>query len=515
MKGANLRIAIRADASARIGSGHVMRCLALAEALRRRGCSVHFVAANIIPGLAERCVAEGHAFVAIAPPELNAQGTDWDQTIWPANRQRQDADRTATAVGTVDWLILDHYQLDRHWTERARGFAARILVIDDLANRTHDCDQLVDQTLGRDAADYRPLTSPGCRILAGPLYALLRPEFAEARTRALARRAKEHAARLLISLGSTDVGGVTGPVARAAARHGWERIDVILGSDDAPSLPELNALAAVDPRVAVHLAPANLVALLIGADVAIGAGGTSAWERSCLALPAITLILASNQQLVATSLEEVGAAIGAFTADQASDAANALRAAPIARQRMIAAAAALVDGLGAERVAGAMFAGAVPSAAIYVRPATARDAEHLWLWRNDPVTRAMSKNHEPIRWQDHLAWLSPRLTRDSGLLLIGELGRKPAGTVRFDPGAQDGFWVSINIAPDHRGRSLGAALLAAACDTFYREHGPQPLHAEIRPDNVASERIFTTLGFVRTDVMHENYACWSKAPPAL
>lgn len=354
-----MRISFRVDGSERIGGGHVMRCLALADALAGRGAACTFLSSEMPAALAARIRAGGHRLVEIEPQTEAAQGTDWELEGLPSEAQAADASRTVAAFGggQAEWLVLDHYRLGAAWQREVRRHCDRILVVDDLANRAHDCDLLLDQTFGRAAADYVPLVPPGCRILTGPRYAPLRPEFAAARGAALERRRPGPAGRLLITLGSTDVGGITGRVLEQALTAGVRLpIDVVLGAS-APSLAAVEALARDNPQVRVHVEAGEMARLMAAADLAIGAAGTTSWERCCLGLPAIVLVLAANQRYIAEQLD----AAGAHRLVE-SESGEALRSALLAlledgegRAAMAERAARVTDGRGAERLCDAML----------------------------------------------------------------------------------------------------------------------------------------------------------------
>ena len=338
-----------------------MRCLTLADALRARGGEAHFVCAEIPDGLADRVRGQGHRLSHIGPIAGQAPAGDaWDTMVHEQGAQRADAARTSQAIGEAgtNWIVVDHYQLDRIWEEAARPAAGAIMVIDDLANRPHACDLLLDQTLGRRPADYAALVPDRCRILAGAMYAPLRPEFAAMRSAALTRRAEpKPVERLLITLGGTDVGGVTERVLCDVLATGLGcDIDVVLGTA-APSLPSVQALTVSHTNIRLHVDHRDMAALMLEADLAIGAAGTTSWERCCLGLPALTLVLATNQRFIAEQLEAAGAHRVSPTLGGESfrAALSAIVRDDNARTQMSERAAAVTDGRGAERVCEAML----------------------------------------------------------------------------------------------------------------------------------------------------------------
>lgn len=309
-----MRIAFRTDASLQIGTGHIMRCLTLADALFERGAQSTFICRPHAGHLIDMIRQLGHAAIALAPADdpftapADPSHAKWLGTDWSS-----DAEQTRQAIGNqvVDLLVVDHYALDSRWEKILRPKAKRILAIDDLADRPHDCDVLLDQNLGRQAEDYFGLISHKSKTLIGPEYALLRPEFAQRREHSLQRRSNPQLKNLLITMGGVDKTNATCQVLDALSRCELPddlRITVVMGPS-APWLPQVQALAETMPRPTQVLACVNNMAHLMSeSDLCIGAAGVSAWERCTLGLPAIILILAANQLSGAMALQTQGAA---------------------------------------------------------------------------------------------------------------------------------------------------------------------------------------------------------------
>lgn len=328
----------RCDASRQIGAGHVSRSMALAEALELAGWRIGFAVATdtleIVPALDQRGWRVEGGFDN-AHDEARLLSARWPQG--------------------VQLLVVDHYERSEPHTRALRPWAERIVVIDDLANRRHDCDLLIDQTHGRSERDYAALLPAGAVVLTGARFALLRPEFARQRPASLARRASQGAPRrLLVALGATDPGGLTLRAVQAVRRlPQLSRIDAVVGTG-ASSLAGLRRLAEDHPGLEVHVDTPHMCQLMHEADLAIGAAGTSAWERCCLGLPTALVVLADNQQLVARSLSEAGAAmVTALDAEPARhlrETVSQLCEDAALRSSMTHNAAQLVDGVGSTRV---------------------------------------------------------------------------------------------------------------------------------------------------------------------
>ena len=369
-----MRVAFRVDSSLEIGAGHVMRCLTLAEALRDERARCQFLSRGLPGHLIETIRGRGFSVEvlsdltaaqdATSPVELRPAHAAWLGTDWASDARQS---RAVLADSAVDWLIVDHYALDARWERRLRGCCRRLMVIDDLADREHDCDLLLDQNLGRAAADYAGLAPEACEILAGPRYALLRPQFAALRPYSLARRAAVSRAKsILVSMGGVDRSNATGRVLGALEKCDLPQdivIHVVMGPT-APWLDEVRELAARSRRAThVHVDVRNMAQLMADADLAIGAAGTTSWERCCLGLPTIVLTLAENQKPIARAIAARGAAIFIGDTDDGPEAAADLTAQlcrdPAHLSALGRTAAECVLGDGAARVAGVLMGEAI------------------------------------------------------------------------------------------------------------------------------------------------------------
>lgn len=377
-----LRIAFRTDASLQMGSGHVMRCLTLADALRAKGARCHFICRAHPGNLMEVIRQRGYMVNSLVAPMQQAQAAikngsttvrDWQpnqqhepaHAVWLGNTWQTDAQETTVVLASVqpDWLVVDHYALDQRWEEALVAHYRQLLVIDDLADRLHRCNLLLDQNLGRQMQDYAGLVTTHCQLLTGPHYALLRPEFAALRPRSLQRRQAQPALRqLLISMGGVDQPNATGQVLQALKTCALPqacRITVVMGLT-APWLRNVQELAAQmswPTEVVVNVS--DMAQRMADSDLAIGTAGSTSWERCCLGLPTLIVVLAANQQLGAQAMAAAHAArmIGAV-----SDIATQL---PLAvaelleserLSRMSLAASTVTDGWGIEKVLSAMGA---------------------------------------------------------------------------------------------------------------------------------------------------------------
>lgn len=352
-----MQIAFRTDASVQIGTGHVMRCLTLADALRSEGADCTFICRGHIGHLVNLIRERGHQVMMLAESDslqTNASHELLSHAAWLGTDWATDANDSQQAIGsrTVDWLVVDHYALDHLWEKAMRPFTQKIMVIDDLADRVHDCDLLLDQNLDRSAEDYRSLVPDYANKLIGPRYALLRPEFAAMREKSLARRQDPQLKHLLITLGGVDKDNLAGEVLQTLRICNLPldlHITVVMGPH-APWLQNVQDIAAAMPRpTQVKVSVRDMASLMTDSDLVIGAAGGTAWECCSLGLPSFVITAAENQRSTAHALKKSGAALLIeSTCDIAAYIENQLLSDTPAQQleKLSTAAAAITDGEG-------------------------------------------------------------------------------------------------------------------------------------------------------------------------
>lgn len=310
-----MKVAFRVDASLVIGSGHLMRCLTLADALRSKGAQCIFLSRDHVGHLHKTVQERGYPLITLGevgalPVDVNSPSS---YANWLGVEPQRDALETREMLSNqaIDWLVLDHYGLDAEWEQCLRPVCGQIMAIDDLANRKHDVDVLLDQNLGKVEQDYQGLVSKSCKLLLGPSYALLRPDFIALRSASISRRSQGKLRKLLITMGGVDLDNATEAVLRALNQCSFvDSIEatVVVGST-APWLDQVRELTrnlsfSIELLVNVN----NMAELMRDADLAIGAAGSTSWERCCLGLPTLQLVLADNQRPIASALSQAGAA---------------------------------------------------------------------------------------------------------------------------------------------------------------------------------------------------------------
>jgi UDP-2,4-diacetamido-2,4,6-trideoxy-beta-L-altropyranose hydrolase len=356
-----LRAMFRVDASLAVASGHVMRCLTLARALAAGGAECRFVCRAGVGNMIDKIRALGFEVAVLSA--LPQADTANSSGAFQSGTDADDAQDTLDALSgwRPNWIIVDHYGLGQPWETQMRAHGGRLLVIDDYTHRAHDCDVLLNQNLGVLANHYAAGLLPDtCTVLAGTDYAILRPEFAATRPAALQKmQRRETVKTILVSLGGVDVDNATGQVLWAlAAAHlpqGW-RVNVVMGGQ-APHLSSVQAQATAMPfPCQIVVDTTEIARLMVEADLAIGAAGSTSWERCALALPSIILVLAENQLSLAKALVQSGAAMWYNARDLMglADAVKRLVDDTNLRFDMARRAAKLVDGHGASRVVAVM-----------------------------------------------------------------------------------------------------------------------------------------------------------------
>jgi UDP-2,4-diacetamido-2,4,6-trideoxy-beta-L-altropyranose hydrolase len=456
---------------------------------------------HLRPLVAER----GYDFISLSSPERVDVGDVLSHSHWLGTTQHADAQDTVRALSdrSWDWLVVDHYALDARWESALRGTSKRILVIDDLADRRHDCDVLLDQNALIDTDPrYAGNVPQHCRLLLGPRYALLREEFR--RLRASIRPRSGTVRRVLIFFGGVDPRDHTSQAIEALIGIGVQdlQVDVVIGAQH-PRRHDIES-ACSSHRLTFHVETRCMAELMAAADLAIGASGSANWERCCLGLPAIAIATADNQLKVGRVTAEAGACLYLGASENLSDRELAASLKLMIsnsglRTSMSRVSMELADGLGCQRVAKAM----AHEEPLRVRPARPDDAERAFAWRNAEETRHHSHDPKVFTLQEHVEWFQQTLIDSKRLLLIGEGSSGPVGVLRYDF-VDRAATVSIYLDPSLYGQGYGARLLSAG-EHWLRVVRPdiERLRAEVLSGNPRSRRVFAEAGFSEHSVLCE------------
>jgi UDP-2,4-diacetamido-2,4,6-trideoxy-beta-L-altropyranose hydrolase len=476
-------VIFRADAGPAIGGGHVQRCLALADTFAELGWRCGFACRDGTIDTVPALKSSPHELLAL-------HGTV----------ENEVAELKALVPSPCDLLVVDHYGRDRAFETACRSFARRIVTLDDQPARTHDCDVLLDATPGRIAADYKRLVPAVCGFLLGAEYALLRRQFTRSRPSALDRRERQSAVEhLLVSIGTTDPQNLTAIVLKGIVESGLSlSVEVVLGSAALHLKAIRQLITTLDIDARLHVDVADMAQLMSEADLAIGACGSSSFERCCLGLPSLVVVAADNQRQYAAALVAAGAveSLGDGSELQATRVAAALRgiaADPERRLRMSQKGAALCDGRGALRVAIKLLAPehARNGSDVTLRLAEASDRDPILAWQQYPDTRRFAHHPQPPTAAEHARWFVQTINDPSRMLLIVQIGGKPAGLLRLDREADNQFKISILTAPGSYRLGIGTAALALARRLLVSAE----LHAEVLPANEASRALFRKAGY--------------------
>ncbi len=488
-----MNIVIRADASINIGSGHVMRCLTLAAALRDKGAKIAFICRPNQGNMLELIREKGYSVSLLSnqPEEEYAPGFPDSTAV-----QTLDAHETIACLPSdTDWLIVDHYRLDHVWERLLRPHVSHLMVIDDLADRHHVCDVLLDQNYYTDSENrYNGLLPENCVTLLGPKYALLREEFSD--NRKVLRERDGNVQRIFVYFGAADLTGETLKTLQALEKINKPglHVDIVVGPTNRHQ-QEIVRMCQNLPGSRLYHQIENIAEVMQLADLAVGAGGTTNWERAVTGLPAIVLGVAENQRKIIHDMARDGYILGFEEAESLTmeDLIHIISTAlkqPGLLQFMSRRIQQLVDGRGRKRVACFLM-----PHKIELRKAGFGDSRCLYLWRNSEVVRASANNSSPIAIEEHEQWLRRTLADKNRVLLIGAEGDKPVGVLRYDISGNLAV-VSIYLVPGLQHEGYGFELLTAGEQWLKRNHPDELiLEAEVKTTNGASLALFNKAGF--------------------
>lgn len=504
---AGQQVALRVDASVTMGTGHLRRCLSLAQALAEQGARVTLVT-RALDGVAALVLGQCAWPVAwlprpVAEPDAQAWADGPPHAAWAGVCWSQDATETADAIKETlpDWLVVDHYAFDARWHQAIRQrLGCRLLVIDDIADRPLDADILLDHNWAADhRAKYQGRLQREPTWLAGPRFALLSAAYRDAPRYSFHPEVRS----IGIFMGGTDPGGITAKVLRCIRQEaGFDgRIEVVSTTAN-PHLSALRAACVASPGTTLTLDLPDLSAFFARHDITIGAGGGATWERCFVGVPTIGLVIADNQAASLPGLHALDTLRAAYLADAPhahrglgmkplSDTLSGLIDDTAARKRLCAAAAALVDGRGAQRVALRVM-----GEVLRVRPATLADSPMMYAWRNHPAMRRVSRHNTAFKYEEHVKWLKDALQANDRNLLVGHIGQFAIGCIRFDRYDTQTIEVSLYLDPDLHGLGLGKQLLSRGEQHLAAILERDALiHAIVLPGNQASVKLFEACGY--------------------
>jgi UDP-2,4-diacetamido-2,4,6-trideoxy-beta-L-altropyranose hydrolase len=477
---------VRADANAAIGTGHVMRSIALAEAWQDAGGEAAFAMAQTSDSIRSRIANESWKMRAV--PFAMGSKEDLQHTIALAQKQN------------CEWVVVDGYQFDADYQSGLKAVGLKVVFLDDYGHSQHySADVVLNQNLSANRVLYSN-REPGTQLLLGPRYALLRREFNAWRD--WERRISPSCRRVLVTMGGSDDRNVTATVIKGlclSAVEGLEATVLVGGSN--PHLKELQDIVArsvIDIRLLKDVS--NVGELMASADIAVSAAGTTCWELCLLGLPSVLVDVADNQTDVAKELHTRGCAIhiGRDIAPEAV-AGNIKRLLndQELRQSLSRGSRYLVDGKGATRVVSVLRG----VSRLRLRIAQESDQCLLWDWANDPEVRVSSFSPDPIPWETHVIWFNAKLSsqgspRPRSVIFIAEDENGTAlGQIRFDLRI-DGDWdVGVSLDKKMRGQGLAAQLIESGVQQVLTNNRGARIHAFVKPENLASVKAFERAAF--------------------
>jgi UDP-2,4-diacetamido-2,4,6-trideoxy-beta-L-altropyranose hydrolase len=474
------QIVIRADASTQIGTGHVMRCLALTHAARTRGMTVSFVCAELPDALEVRL--------------LDARCTVNRIGVIPGSLE--DAERTGVLARGSQWLVLDGYRFDAAFeaslNARLEHSSTCILAFDDEGRQAHsNVNAILNQNHG--AEQFGPNYSSTATQLLGSRFALLRPEFLK--WQMWERPMPEHISRILVTFGGSDLGNHSLKVLRAleAGFPDSFEIRVIVGAAN-PHLETLQLFATTTHhQIELCQNVFDMPAVLAWAEFAISAAGSTVWELAFMNVPAVIAVVAQNQFELATAMDGVAGMrnLGWITELEETVLAKSIQDAMARAQEQSNYGRQLIDGFGAERVLAHL-----ENDGFWLRSAKSTDAVQVWNWANDPEVRQVSFNSDPIPWESHQPWFTRKLEDKSSVLLIAcKLeDDTPFGLIRFDLENAEAV-VSVMLDSQSRGHGLGSRVLKRATQRIFATREVTTVRAYVKTDNPRSHRAFARAGY--------------------
>ena len=474
-------LVIRVDGSAQIGTGHVMRCLALAQAWQEVGGQATFVMAMKAAALEDRLKSEGMEVVCLS---LQSGGPD-------------DAIHTiglARAIG-ASWVVVDGYHFGADYQHIIKDSGQHLLCIDDNGHAEHYyADIVLNQNVHANEALYAN-REPHTRLLLRTDYVLLRREFLK--WRGWRREIPAVAHKVLVTFGGSDFDNVTLKAIRALhqmAADGLEAVVVVGGSN--PYYEELQSAVHRSPlAIRLERDVTNMPELMAWADVVLSAGGSTCWELAFMGLPNLVLILADNQRPIAEQLDAAGVAVNlgwhwTLSSAEIAQALTELLMATGVRAEMARCGRELVDGEGTARVLDHLT-----SEPLRLRQVSEEDCKLLWEWANDPDVRVVSFSSEPIPWERHVKWFRSKLYDPHCVFYIATNSDDiPIGQIRYDVEDNKAI-VSVSIDRKYRIKGYGSRLIGLASRKLFDISDIAAIHAYVKPGNEASIGAFVKAGF--------------------
>ncbi|GKW54144.1 UDP-2,4-diacetamido-2,4,6-trideoxy-beta-L-altropyranose hydrolase [Pseudoalteromonas sp. NCCP-2140] len=497
-----LNVAFRVDASIHIGSGHVMRCLVLADALASDGHQVAFLTRPQAGDLISFIKQRGHDVCPLSELECPVEPVSTDDYAgWLQVSELDDATECAGLLTSTDLVIVDHYGIGTLWHKRVKEtHDCKVVVIDDLV-RTHDAELIIDQTLQRHAAEYNRKNA-NALVLAGTQYALIAPVFATYHQQCHVEKKSplRQPPRILLSMGGIDAPNATLQALQALQQLDTKPLVTVLLSQRAPNYDSVKAFSSQYSEWVTHIDfVSDMAVLMTEHTLAIGAPGSTSWERACVGLPSIIIALAENQQTISRNLALAGAAKQVELSRIQTDLVPTYHELLSQYEEIRKINLQLCDGQGVQRVVKAIKR--LSEFRLKLRPAITADIEQVYEWQCKPETRKYALNKAVPSFSEHQAWMTKKLAANNDYFYIIELVDEnnkttaPVGVVRLDNSAQAQYTISIFIDADYFGKGIGKYALQQIDNL----HPDVIINATVLKENAASQALFRSAGYQRVN----------------
>ena len=478
-----MHLYIRADADSQIGTGHIMRCIALAQAWQDRGGEVTFISRCDSEPLKQRINDEG--FILISMDRICPDPSDIKNTLSILKNDTTDQQT---------WLVLDGYHFTPDYQKAIRDAGMHLLIIDDMNHLPHyHADILFNQNIH--APDLTYHCDKDTTLLMGTRYVLLRREFLKYRN--FKRQIPDRAKNILVTLGGADPDNVTLKVIEALKLLDEPDITVRIIIGPANPHQEIlhQAIASARFEAELLINPPNIPELMAWADLAVSAAGSTCWELMFMALPSIILVLAENQSAVAKYLMDRKTVVNLgwmseCTREDINYACKSLIRDNVFRKHLSAQSRMLISGHGSSLVVESIQRGS-----LNLRDVTDIDRELIWHWANEEETREASYSQAQISWNEHVRWFDSVRRQKNHRFFIADDGRKkPIGQIRFEIDNKEAI-ISFSVSPEARRRGYGKEILFKAVTKIFNETNIEQVSAYVKSDNEASLRVFQKAGF--------------------
>lgn len=475
---------IRADANLKIGTGHIMRCIALAQAWQDHGGEVTFISHCESEALRERIQSEWCRFIAL--DHVCPDSSDLKNTL--AILKTEGADQK-------NWLVLDGYHFTPKYQKAIRDEGIRLLVIDDMNHLPcYHADILLNQNIH--APDLKYHCDENTTLLLGTRYVLLRREFLKYRD--FNRQIPDRARNILVTLGGADPDNVTLKVIEALTLVEDKEIEVKIVIGPANPHREIltQALSSTPYLSELITNPSNMPELMAWADLAISGAGSTCWEMAFMGVPNIVMILADNQKPVAEGIAKIRMALnlGWYNVVNQRLISQSIYQIILSKNKRINMAKKghiVIDGSGTKTLVKKLNA-----ISISICPVMESDCELIWKWANDPEVRSSAFSSDFIPFEDHRDWFYSKIRNPQCFQFIGYNGNsQPIGQIRFDAVGDGEFEVDVSVDKDFRGREYGVQLIKKGIYELLQHSNVKIVHSYVKSSKHASKNTFIKADF--------------------